>query len=126
MQIPFDFQYPCMLPNAYLAVSNLRLNGLINEKRIILLVLMNDQDEYLQYFPEDQSEFDPYIEAYETMILDIDKHWVAHKEIEDQKEFALAIKDCHAKNILFGMRNKKQKIHDVIENMTDNAKVRLL
>ncbi len=111
---------------AYLAIANLRMNGIINEKRIILLVLMNDQDEYLQYFPEDQKEFDPYLEAYETMILEIDKHWVAHKNTEDQKEFALAIKDCHAKNILFGMRNKNQTIPEVIENMTDNAKVRLL
>ena len=111
---------------AYLAISNLRMNGLINEKRIILLVLMNDQDEYLGYFPEDQKEFDPYTEAYETMILDIDKHWVAYKDLEDQKEFAMAIKDCPAKNILFGMRNKQQKIHDVIDNMTDSAKVRLI
>ena len=111
---------------AYLAIANLRMNGLINEKRIIKLVLMNDQDEYLQYFPEDQKEFDPYIEAYETMILDIDKHWVAYKDLEDQKEFAMAIKDCPAKSILFGMRNRQQKIHDVIDNMTDNAKVSLL
>jgi len=111
---------------AYLAIANLRMNGLINEKRIILLVLMNDQDEYLQYFPEDQKEFNPYIEAYETMLLDIDKQWVAYKDLENQKDFALSIKDCPAKNILFGMRNKNLKIHDVIENMTDNAKERLL
>ena len=87
---------------------------------------MNDHEEYLQYFPEDQKEFDPYLEAYETMILDIDKHWVAYKDLEDQKEFAMAIKDCPAKSILFGMRNRQQKIHDVIDNMTDNAKVSLL
>lgn len=111
---------------AYLAIANMRMNGLINEKRIILLVLMNDHEEYLNYFPEDQKEFDPYLEAYETMILDIDKHWVAYKDIEDQKEFAMAIKNCPAKNILFGMRNRKQTIEQVIDNMTDSAKERLL
>ena len=83
-------------------------------------------EEYLGHFPEDQKEFDPYIEAYETMILDIDKHWVAYKDIEDQKEFAMAIKDCHARNILFGMRNKGQKIDEIIDNMTKGAKERLL
>lgn len=111
---------------AYLAIANMRINGLINEKRIIRLVLMNDYEEYLGYFPEDQKEFDPYIEAYETMILDIDWYWAKNRDIEDQKEFAMAIKDCHAKNILFGMRNRKQTIEQVIDNMTDNAKERLL
>jgi hypothetical protein len=111
---------------AYLAISNLRRNGVINEKRIILLILMNDHEEYLNYFPEDQKEFDPYINAYKNMILEIDWYWMKAKDIKDQKEFAMAIKDCHAKNILFGMRNKKQKIHNIIDNMTDNAKVKLL
>lgn len=111
---------------AYLAVAHLRMNGVMSEKRVILLVLMNDHEEYLGYFPEDQQNFDPYINAYETMILDIDEHWAKYKDLEDQKEFALAIKDCHAKSILFGMRNKGQKIHDVIENMTNNAKVNLI
>ena len=111
---------------AYLAIANLRMNGIINEKRIILLVLMNDQDEYLGYFPEDQGEFDPFIEAYEEMILDIDKHWIGYKDIENQKEFAIAIKDCYAKSILFGMRNNKGNIKEIIENMTKNSKVRLL
>jgi hypothetical protein len=110
---------------AYLAIANLRMNGMINEKRIILLVLMNDQNEYLQYFPEDQKEFDPYIQAYENMILEIDKLWVKNKNIEDQKEFAMAIKDSEAKHLLFGMR-KNKKIHEMIDNMTNNAKVRLI
>ena len=110
---------------AYLAIANMRMNGIINEKRIVLLVLMNDYEEYLGYFPEDQKEFDPYIQAYETMIADIDEHWVKYKDIEDQKEFAMAIKDCHSKHILFGMR-KKQYPQEIIENMTDNAKVKLL
>jgi hypothetical protein len=111
---------------AYLAVAHLRMNGVMSEKRIILLVLMNDHEEYLNYFPEDQKNFDPYIEAYKNMILEIDHYWTAFKDTEVQKDFALAIKDCHAKNILFGMRNKKQTIEDVIENMTENAKVNLL
>lgn len=111
---------------SYLAIAHLKNNGVMSEKRIILLVLENDHEEYLGYFPEDQKNFDPYIEAYENMILDIHKHWKQYKDIEEQKEFASAVKDCHAKHILFGMRNKRKEIYDVIENMTDNAKVYLI
>jgi hypothetical protein len=111
---------------SYLAIANLRMNGVMNEKRIIFLVLSNDHEEYLSYFSEDQKNFDPYIEAYKKMILDIDKYWIQCKNIEEQKDFAEAIKDCHAKNILFGMRNKNKKIDEIIGNMTDNSKVRLL
>jgi hypothetical protein len=110
---------------AYLAIANLRLNGIINEKRIILLVLMNDQNEYLQYFPEDQKEFDPYIEANKKMTEEVAILWFENRKIEDQKEFALKIKDYDSKNILFGMR-KGKKINEMIDNMTDNAKVRLI
>ena len=111
---------------AYLAVAHLRMNGVMSEKRVILLVMMNDHEEYLSYFPEDQGNFDPYIEAYENMMVEIHEMWAKHKDKEDQKEFALAIKDCHAKNILFGMRNKKYTVDQAVDNMTDNAKERLL
>jgi len=85
---------------SYLAIANLRLNGLINEKRIILLVLMNDQAEYLQYFPEDQKEFDPYIKAYQDMKNEIYDLWFKYKDIENQKEFALSIRLSGKKYII--------------------------
>ena len=111
---------------SYLAIANLRLNGVLSEKRLIKLVLLNDYDEYLNYFPEDKKNFEPYIEAYKNMIIDIDAKWIAYKNLENDKDFALAIKNCPAKNILFGMRKKGMKISEVIDKMTDNSKYFLL
>jgi hypothetical protein len=111
---------------AYFAIANLRMNGVISEKRIIKLVIMGDHEEYLNYFPEDGKYFEPYIKAYHTMILIVNALWKQHKDIEDQKEFAMAIKACHVKGVLFAMRNKKQQLGEILDNMTDNGKERLL
>jgi len=107
---------------AYLAIANLRLNGEINSDRIAKLVFMQNHEEYLQYFPEDQKEFDPYIDAYKRMNEDAEESWNKYRDIEDQKEFAIRIKDLKCKGILFGRRSNK----DILKTMTEKAKVRLL
>lgn len=110
---------------AYLAIAHLRENGAITEKRVVRLVFMQDHEEYLLHFPEDRPEFAPYIDAYETMIENIKVTDEYTHAIEDQKEFALAIKDCPAKGVLFQMR-KGQSLLDIIENFSDNYKLRLM
>jgi len=110
---------------SYVAISHLRENGAVTEKRIVKLVFMQDHEEYLIHFPEDRPEFDPYIKAYDRMIADLEYTWKDNKDIEDQKEFALAIKDCPAQGVLFQMR-KGQMAMDIIERFSDNYRLRLL
>jgi len=110
---------------AYLAIAHLRENGAITEKRVVKLVFMHDHLEYLIHFPEDKPEFEPYMVAYREMIKDITISWATYGAIEDQKEFALAIKDCPAKGVLFAVR-KGRKISEILEGFTDNYKVNLL
>ena len=110
---------------AYLAIAHLRENGAITEKRVVRLVFMQDHEEYLQHFPEDRPEFEPYIKAYNDMVEDINARWEANKDIEDQKEFALAIKDCPAQGVLFAIR-KGKNLYDIIEGLNDNYKIRML
>jgi len=110
---------------AYLAIAHLRENGAITEKRVVKLVFMNDQWEYLVHFPEDKPEFDPWTEAYHDMIQDVTISWAKFGGIEDQKEFALAIADSPAKGALFAMR-KGRKLTDILEGFTDNYKINLL
>jgi hypothetical protein len=110
---------------AYLAIAHLRGNGAVSEKRIAILVIGGDEEEYLSYFPEDRERFNPYIEAWEKckcMILEL---WEKNKNIDDQKEFALAVKDTPFSSFLFQMR-KGAEITSVVERMSDNAKERLL
>jgi len=112
---------------AYLAIAHLRDNGAITEKRVVKLVFMQDHTEYLIHFPEDQPEFDPYIKAYDKMIENIKVTDEYTHAIEDQKEYAMSIKDCHAKSILFAMRKDWNKsVYDILEGLTDNYKVRLI
>ena len=110
---------------AYLAIAHLRENGAVTEKRVVKLVFMQDHEEYLLHFPEDRPEFDPWIEAYNAMIEDVTTRFKNTFTIEDQKEFALANLDCPGKGILFQMR-KGQSLYEIIENFTDNYKLRLL
>jgi len=110
---------------SYLAVAHLRENGIISPKRVAILVFEQDHDEYLFYFPEDHIFFDPYINAYKNMMKDITESIEKHKDIQDQKTFALIIKDLPCKNILFCLR-KGNTFESICDKMNDNAKERLL
>jgi len=109
---------------AYLAVAHMRDNGEHSEKRVITLVMMNEQEEYLSYFPEDRPFFQKYIDAHERLREDISKTWEKVKEIENQKEFALQVKHLPISGILFRMK-KGEKYEDVIEKMNDNSKINI-
>lgn len=110
---------------SYLAVAHLRQDGNLSIKSIVTLVMSNDEEEYLQYFQEDRQFFIPYIEAREKAFELIDKLWNETKDIVDQKEFALKVKDYPVASFLFALRRGKKK-EDVISNMTINAKINLL
>ena len=61
-------------------------------------------EEYLSYFPEDLPLFQPYIDAYNKMEVDIAETWNTVAHIENQKEFALAIQNSPVKHILFQIK----------------------
>jgi hypothetical protein len=109
---------------AYLAVAHMRDNGEHSEKRVIALVMMNEQEEYLSYFPEDRPLFQKYVDAHERLKEDVSKTWEKVKGIEDQKTFALQVKHLTISGILFRMK-KGEKYEDVIEKMNDNSKINI-
>lgn len=92
---------------AYLAVHAIRGEGL-SPKRIMQLVLVNEQDEYLTYFPEDKSFFEPYVEAMQELLNDIQVVYDRFEGVEDQKEFAFKVKDYPFSGVLFQARRDKQ------------------
>jgi histone deacetylase complex regulatory component SIN3 len=111
---------------SYLAIAHLRDNGVISAKRIAHLVYANDYEEYLSYFPEDKYLFDPYIKAYSKMISLINDVYNKYKDIENQKEFALAISKYPFKGVLFTVRAKGISIQDAIDKLTMNSKLMLI
>lgn len=109
---------------SYLAIAHLRMNGVPSYKRIAWLVWHNDYDEYLSYFPEDQSLFDPWIEARKKLMEDINAN-LHHMDIKVQKDFALTIQDCRCKSILFSIR-KGDSLKSIFDRYSENSILNLL
>lgn len=103
---------------SYLAISNLRINGGISEKRICYLVVQNDYEEYLHYFPEDRKLFEPYITKYRHLVDEIKQTYQQLEHIENQKDFALKVLDKPFKSLLFNMRKGKDLV-ELLLNLTD-------
>ena len=106
---------------AYLAVHAIKGEGL-TPKRIMSLVLMNEQHEYLTYFPEDKHAFEPYVVALEKLLEDIVSVYNSVSHIEDQKEFALSAKDYCFSSVLFSARKLKEDPVSVFHNALDAQK----
>lgn len=112
----------CKVKNpAYLAVHHIRGEGL-SPKRIADLVIMNEQDEYLTYFPEDLCHFEPYISAFNMFKTTLENVWEENKAIEDQKEFALKVKDVVGSSAMFIARKKQVTIQQAFNEQSDNYK----
>ena len=110
----------------YLAVHRLRGGGL-NPKRICELVMINEQDEYLAYFPEDKEFFVPYVEAKDILFKDLEYVWLKYSELSSQKEFALKVKDYSFSSLLFlKKRNPEQSFLHLFNLQSDSYKRDLL
>lgn len=123
-----DEGYVCVLDKwrikiknpSYLAIAHLRENGIISEKRICYLVVQNDYEEYLSYFPEDEHLFLPYIEKFNNIVDEINETWFNVKDIKDQKEFAMKVKDKSYGFVLFQLKkNPGLTISKILSNMND-------
>lgn len=100
---------PCVKIKAkrYLIAHHLRGEGL-NEKRILDLIIMNEEAEYLTIFPEDEKMFKPYEEAYDTFVMTMHRFsGFINTEVvkaKSQKDFALFFKDFPESGLIFQMR----------------------
>lgn len=110
---------------AYVAVHHIRGEGL-NPKRIMQLVLVNEQDEYLTYFPEDRDVFAPYVKAKELLDIHMDAVYDAIKVTEDQKEYALKAKNFPFSAALFKARAANMPIWDAFASQRDVYQMEVL
>jgi len=110
---------------SYVAIHQIRNNGELSPKNISILIYKNEYKEYLSYYEEDKEFFVPYINAYNKMINEINTIYDKYKNIENQKEFALQVKDLPVAPVLFSMR-KGQKLYDILDSFNDNRKLYLL
>ena len=99
---------------SYLAIHHMRDNGgSLNPKSVLTLVLNNNQEEYLSYFPEDKPIFDDVEKVVADSVIRLETLWEELKDIENQKEYALALQSKISEDlkpftgILFRLRSGK-------------------
>ncbi len=109
----------------YVAVHNIRGEGL-SPKRIAQIVLSGESAEYLKYFPEDESFFIPYFDAQESLQIALQTVYDATKHIEDQKAFAMEVKDEPFSAVLFQCKRHMKPPFAVFEEQREEAKIRML
>jgi len=108
---------------AYVAVHHLRGEGL-NPKRINQLVLTNEQDEYLKYFPEDIDFIEPIVFKLDQMMGRMEMHYDIHKDMDSQKEFALEVLPLVYSSVLFQARSRGMTPTEVFHGMTANQQLK--
>mgnify|MGYP001942388706 CR=1 FL=1 len=110
---------------AYVRAHRLRGEVGLTHKRAIEIVIHNEYEEYLSVFPEDRPYIQRYINAYDDIFITAESLWDAYGEIEDNKEFALTVKDYPVASLLFRKRNGYDFLPSFNETL-NSFKVRMM
>lgn len=86
----------------YVALSHIKEG--MSLRRMIEIVRTNENEEFLAYFPEFKGLYEEVREKYNALVAEIEEVYAAHKDIEVQKDFALAIKNKPYCGVLFSLR----------------------
>jgi hypothetical protein len=109
----------------YLWLHRMMSRHSLTNKDITDIVMRGDEEEFLKYFPEYTSNFEPFLQAREKIFDDIKKLSDKYLYIKDRKILAEKIKTTKIQHILFGLYDNRD-IDTILSNMTLNAKVKLL
>ena len=112
---------------AYLAAHRLRGELVLSGKRIMDMLFIGEEDEYLAIFPEDAEKFRPYEEAYGLAVATCWSVWADIFLIQDQKEYALKVKDLPLASLLFTKkRNRDFTFQECFDKLRAGAKYKVL
>jgi len=100
----------------YVAIHHLKEG--FSPKRMLEIVRGVESDEVLAYFPQYADMIGAIREKYNTEVEAIREAYAKYKHIENQKEFALSVKDMPFAAILFGLRKGQfESIEDGLAKM---------
>lgn len=108
---------------SYIAVHHLKNNGVITYKRIIELVLKNEQQEFIAYFPE----FTPYVkkavQAWTKFTWGIAEQFLNIKEQEfaTRKDYALEANKTLCPAFMFQALDKGWDVDQIISFLRDDV-----
>lgn len=107
---------------AYVATHLIRGEGL-NPKRIAQLLAINEQDEYLQYYPEDKHHFEQVLTLLVEKLTLVQSVFSQIKHIEDKRTFALSVNDLLPSDLRFLCFEAFKRKHDNISQCFWNLPV---
>ena len=99
----------------YIALHRMFSNGnILLDKNIIPLILDGELDEAAAYFPMLNERAAILKEKINKLMGEVDNYWFVYHDIDSKKKFALAIKDCKWKPLLFLAYEKGGKPRDYL------------
>ncbi len=110
----------------YVAAHHARGDYGLTPKTCRELVVTNEIDEYLKYFPDDEQKLEPYINAWEVLECGIAIDYSDFSDIVDQKDFASKVKHLIYSGVLFKARSHKKDPVLVLHDQPKKYKMQLL
>lgn len=89
----------------YVALAHIR--DAMSTRRMLEIVRANESSEFLVYFPEYRGLYEKVVSSYDAFVKSVEENYEKHKNIETQKDFAMAVKDLQGSGFYFGMRKGK-------------------
>lgn len=113
---------------SYVAVHHLKNNGVITYKRLIELVIKNEQCEFTNYFPEFQPYIDKTVAAWETYVSKIkaDMGSIKDKVFPTRKDYALEVKTMTCSPFMFKAVDKGWGEKDIVPFLSELPRDRLV
>lgn len=94
--------------STYVSLHKLKDNGnILLPKNLVPLVLAGEVDEKKIYLPEISSALDEVAKIVDDLWITLSEMWINNHHLENQKDFALAIKSHPLSSLLF--MNRKEK-----------------
>jgi hypothetical protein len=91
----------------YVAIAHLRSS--FSSRRMLEIIMANEGEEFLAYFPEWTDIYQKIKQRYHDLIQEITAAYQQYQDIAVQKDFAAAIKHLPYTGVLFSLRSGKVK-----------------
>ena len=100
----------------WLELSHIKESALSSASKLWEVVFSGEKDEVSSIFPHIKNQLDKLWNEYQETLHFAGTEYDLFKYIENQKEFALAIKDCKYKNCYFPVKLGKATLVESIQN----------
>lgn len=106
---------------SYVAVHHMKNNGIVSAKRILHIIMSNEKDEFLSYFPEFEKYFGPIEKKYKRVVSEANQliDYVMSRNFETRKDYALMVKDNPFSGFFFAALDGKYDLTAFEEYLRD-------